>query len=291
MRADRGVHLHRHLGPGLAGQRDPPVDSRSPAARVALRHLPHATSVLLQLRSISFCKFLASGQSPSCTALKILPRSRRTCSSWCRQSTRSQASPSNGGRPSGPFTEVSNLPVSSGIYARFRLKGSPAHVSALAGPSIKLAIRPVIRAPSGRRPGPAALAFPLPFGRRRSLPGHPVPPAGFRPSYDRPTGRPAHTRACRTDPGEVSTFRTRETQTGPGALFTPGTAVSAGHRVIRGRRLPPLNGRFLPSRHSHPARDVDVTRHQQGFPDSRPIPVLPLACGRHGWSGGPWAFP
>jgi len=30
----------------------------------------------LQLRSISFCTFLASGQSPSCTALKILPRSR-----------------------------------------------------------------------------------------------------------------------------------------------------------------------------------------------------------------------
>ena len=89
----------------------------------------------------------------------------------------------------------------------------------------------------------------------------------------------------------VSTFRTRETRTGPGALFTPGTAVSAGHRVVRGRRLPPLSGRFLSSRHSHPARDVDVTRHQQGFPDSRPIPVLPLACGRHGWSGGPWAFP
>ena len=89
----------------------------------------------------------------------------------------------------------------------------------------------------------------------------------------------------------VYTFRTRETRTGPGALFTPGTAVSAGHRVVRGRRLPPLSGRFLPSRHSHPARDVDVTRHQQGFPDSRPIPVLPLACSRHGWSGGPRAFP
>jgi predicted nucleic acid-binding protein len=26
-------------------------------------------------------------------------------------------------------------------------------------------------------------------------------------------------------------------------------------------------------------------------PDSRPIPVVPLACGRHGWSGGPRAFP
>src|SRR6266702_2174412 len=42
MRADRGVHAHRHLGPSLAGQRDQPVDSRGPAARVALPHLPHA---------------------------------------------------------------------------------------------------------------------------------------------------------------------------------------------------------------------------------------------------------
>jgi hypothetical protein len=40
------------------------------------------TSVLLQLRSINFCKLLALGQSPSRTAWKILPRSRRTCSSW-----------------------------------------------------------------------------------------------------------------------------------------------------------------------------------------------------------------
>ena len=98
-----------------------------PALRcVACRTL---TSVLLQLRSISFCKFLASGQSPSCTALKIRPRSRRTCSSWRRQSTCSQASPSNKGRPSGPFTEVSNVPVSSGIYARF---ASKAHLTASA---------------------------------------------------------------------------------------------------------------------------------------------------------------
>ncbi len=34
-----------------------------------------------------------------------------------------------------------------------------------------------------------------------------------------------------------------------------------------------------------------MTRHQREFPGSRPIPVLPLACGRHGWDGGPWAFP
>src|SRR5512135_1596174 len=126
---------------------------------------------------------------------------------------------------------------------------------------------------------------------RHPLLGHPVLPGSSAPLT---VGLPHRLRI--PAPGmrtysRVSTFRTRETRTGPGALFTPGTAVPAGHRVVRGRRLPPLSGRFLPSRHSHPARDVDVTRHQQGFPDSRPIPVLPLACGRHGWSGGPWAFP
>ena len=87
-----------------------------------------------QLRSISFCRFLACGQSPSCTALKIRPRSRRTCSSWRRQSTHSQASPPNEGRPSGPFTEVSNVPVSSGVSRSLHLKGPPAHVSALSSP-------------------------------------------------------------------------------------------------------------------------------------------------------------
>ncbi len=76
-------------------------------------------------------------------------------------------------------------------------------------------------------------------------------------------------------PSRFSTFRTRETQTGPGALCTPGTAVSAGHRIVRGRRLPPLSGRSLPSRYSHPARNVSVTRHQRGFPGSRPSGPFP----------------
>ena len=114
-----------------------------------------------------------------------------------------------------------------------RFKGSPAHVSALAGTSTRLVIRPVMRASSGRRPGPAALAFLLPFSRRHSLPGHPVPPAGFRPSYDRPTAAPAHTHACTADPGEVYTFRTYETQTGRalslprGQRCSPAVAASA----------------------------------------------------------------
>src|ERR1035437_995359 len=103
-------------------------------------------------------------------------------------------------RSSGPFTEVFNLPFGSGICSRFASKAHLPHVSALAGTSTRLVIRPVIRASSGRRPGPAALAFLLPFSRRHSLPGHPVPPAEFRPSYDRPTAAPAHTRAWGADP-------------------------------------------------------------------------------------------
>ena len=39
------------------------------------------TSVLVRLRNINFCRFLTFGQSPSCVALKIRCRSRRTCSS------------------------------------------------------------------------------------------------------------------------------------------------------------------------------------------------------------------
>jgi hypothetical protein len=53
---------------------------------------------------------------------------------------------------------------------------------------------------------------------------------GFRPLYSRPTAAGAHTRAPATDPGRVYTFPTRETRTGPGALYTPGTTVFAGHR-------------------------------------------------------------
>src|SRR6266702_4470153 len=62
MRADRGVHLHRHLGPCLAGQRDQPVDSRSPAARVALRHLPHADQRIAPAPQREFLQ--APGQWP-----------------------------------------------------------------------------------------------------------------------------------------------------------------------------------------------------------------------------------
>jgi len=51
--------------------------------------------------------------------------------------------------------------------------------------------------------------------------------------------------------------------------------VLTGRRGVRGRRLPPLSGRSLPPRRYNPARDVKVTRHQQGFPGSRPSGLSP----------------
>ena len=103
---------------------------------------------------------------------------------------------------------------------------------------------------------PCGTRFPAAFQPPAFASWAPCPARDFRPSYDRPTAPPAHTRACTADPDEVYTFRTRETRTGPGALCTPGTTVSASHRVVRGRRLPPLNGRSLAPWHNYPARDV-----------------------------------
>ena len=73
MRAYRGVHLHRHLGPCLAGQRDQPIDPRSLAARIALRDLAHAYQrvmpaaqhQLLQVHSRSHVPFLHRLEDPA----------------------------------------------------------------------------------------------------------------------------------------------------------------------------------------------------------------------------------
>jgi hypothetical protein len=62
------------------------------------------TRMLAWLRSISFCRFLTFGQSPSCAALKIRCRSRRTCSSCPRQSIFSHWAGASRGWSSGPFT-------------------------------------------------------------------------------------------------------------------------------------------------------------------------------------------
>ena len=108
-------------------------------------------SVLDQDRSANFCRFLTVARSPSLAALKILHRSRRTRRSCSRQSTWSQASPSKTElRPSGPFTEVSNLPLGSGICICFESKAHLSTSAPLSGPGTRPGIRPVIRPPSGR---------------------------------------------------------------------------------------------------------------------------------------------
>src|ERR1022692_654784 len=225
------------------------------------------TSVLAQLRSISFCKFLASGQSPSRTALKILPRSRRTRSSWPRQSTCSQASPSNEGRPSGPFTEVSNVPVSSGINARF---ASKAHLTASA--PFRARHQPVSgqlyeRHPEETRTRDAA--FPLPFGRRRSLLSHPVPPGTSAPLT---VGLPSCLRIPAPARRTLARFpRSARMRPGPGRA----PSLPRGQRCLpattHARPPPAASQRPVPATpETNPARDAYVTRHQQGFPDSRP---------------------
>jgi hypothetical protein len=83
-------------------------------------------SVLLQLRSINLCRFLTVARSPSCAAVKIRCRSRRTLFSWCRQSTASHE-----GRVLGSVHHlVSNLSFGSGAQGPLRFTGSPVHVSA-----------------------------------------------------------------------------------------------------------------------------------------------------------------
>ena len=124
-------------------------------------------------------------------------------------------------------------------------------------------------APGGRT-GHDGAGFLLPFGRRHSLPGHPVPPGDSAPLT---IGLPAPG----AGPDGVSMFRTRETRLGPGALSTPGTAVPSRPGAIPDRRLPPHSGRSLSPRCNEPSRGVSVTRHQQGFTavhPSQPSPRL-----------------
>src|ERR1700757_119451 len=268
------------------------VSATSPSIPAVLRPVLRCvtcrtlTSVLLQLRSASFCRFLASGQSPACTALKIRPRPvpppRGTASPHApRRHHRTRAGPQvrSPKCPTCPSVPAFTLASSQRLTCPRQRPCGPKHQARYPASytgTVREETRPCgTRLPAAFRP-PAFASW------------APCPARGFRPSYDRPTDRPAPTRACRADPGEVSTFRTHETRTGPGALYTPGTAVFAGRRLVRGRRLPPLSGRSLAPRYNNPARDVSLTRHPQGFPDSRPVPVLPLTCDRHGWHGGPW---
>jgi hypothetical protein len=188
----------------------------------------------------------------SCAALKIRCRSRST-SRYTRKILRSV------------HRKASNLPLGS---SGSRSSSSPAHLPTSAR------FRARARGPlSGQLygatgGGPVMLSrFPAAFRLPASASWASFPARELSPTYDRLTGT---LQLDEPDPDGVSTFRTRETRTGPGALCTPGTAVFTRPRGILDRRLPHPSGMSLSSRHNHPAREVGVTRHQQGFPGSRP---------------------
>src|SRR5258707_1889818 len=181
MRADAGVHVHRHLGPCLAGQGDLPVDPRRPAARVALRRLPHADQrvapapqhQLLQApgrRPVTLPHRLEdpAAQPPY---LLLMTTPVHTLPGITIKYGQALRSAHRGVQLAHQYRHFRSL----------RIKGPPAHVSSLTGTGTRPVIRPVIHRPSGGVPGPAAHAFLLPFSRRHSLVEHPVPPGTSAP--------------------------------------------------------------------------------------------------------------
>ena len=111
---------------------------------------------------------------------------------------------------------------------------------------------------------------------------HPVPPRGFRPSYDRPTAPPAGG----ADPSGVSMFRTRETRLAQGALCTPGAAVPTRPVVLpaaacRISTASPCRPGLQPA----PGRIIDEASARVHC--HSPHTSLPLACdpGRNGVLG------
>jgi hypothetical protein len=221
-------------------------------ARPALRCVTCRTlsSVFDQLRSIIFCRFLTRARSCAFDALKILPRSRRTCSSCTGHTIVSQSR----GLSSGPFAPraaialskakaviASNLPFGSGGSGAFSFKRLTRHKSACFR---SRAPGPVSGQLYGtrRREGSTTngSAFLLLFGYRHSLLGRPVPAKGFRLPY----GRPTTTAKC-DGPDGVATFHTFEIRPGRVPALPREQRCPRDHRIMLSRRLPILNGPLL----------------------------------------------
>ena len=225
-------------------------------SRLAIRprNLPSSSSRLCRgydrapRGAVNFCRFLTVARSPSCAAVKIRCRSRRTLSSWCRQSTASQRE----GRVLGSVHHrVSNLSFGSGAQ----------------GPhSLHRLTCPRQHPFEARAPGPVS-------GQLSSNDGLEEPvtrlcwfPVGFRPpafaswtscSRQRipPSSRSAYrpaTRAARTLSGFPCSARMRCDRVG--CLLYPGAAVSS-------RPAQPL--RSAPAASQRPALYPAETSHRR----------------------------
>ena len=189
---------------------------------------------------------LTVARFPSCAAVKIRCRSRRTLSSWCRQSTASHE-----GRVLGSVHHlVSNLSFGSGGSGSASLhRLTCPRQRPLRGPGTGPGIQPVIQQ---RRPGGAIQGCWFPVGFR--------PPAFASwtscsrqriPLSSRSAYRAA-TRAARTLSGFPCSARMRCDRVG--CLLYPGAAVSS-------RPAQPL--RSAPAASQRPALDPAETSHRR----------------------------
>jgi hypothetical protein len=140
---------------------------------------------------------------------------------------------------------------------------------------------------TGGRTGHDGAGFLLPFGRRPSLLGHPVPPGDSAPLT---IGLPHRQQAARTRAGFPCSARMR-----PGWLRVP--SVPRGRRCPHDRsysRPPPAaSQRPAPAAPDcNPPRDASLTRHQRGFTVVHPTPAFPspVTPGGTGSSGFPLSF-
>src|SRR6185312_10956475 len=162
----------------------------------------------------------------------------------------------------------------------------------LSGPGTRPGIRPVIRQPPGRSSRCYGPRFPAAFPPPAFASWAPCP--ARRDSAPIAVDLPHAPRIPAPVRGTLAGFtRSARMRPGPGwALSLPRgqrCSLAIASSVAAARRLPSA-GPYSPH-NRHPTRDVDLSRHQQEFPGSRPIPALPLTCGHHGRVSAPWAFP
>gem|GEM_PF-7082243 len=231
-----------------------------PALRSVTRRTPN--SALARERSINFCRLRTRFRSPALLAVKIRWRKRRTLSSQARQSTASQCGVASPG-PFAATVTASNLPFGSGAIPSC---SSQAHLTASAPFRVRAQtrIRPVIRGRQLEVPTRYP-AFPLPFGYRHSLLGHPIPARELRLPHGRPTGPQG------PDPDGVTTFRTHEPRPGWMPPVPRGRRCSPDQHAFTGRRLPLPSDQSLHPPHNNPSAKGVSSRGING--GSRDSPV------------------
>ena len=200
MRADRGVHPHRHLGPCLAGQRDQPIDPRGLAARIALRDLAHAYQrvmpaaqhQLLQVHGRGHVPFLHRLEDPAAQPpyLLLVAPPVHTLPGVTIETG------------AGPPVRSPRCPTCPSVPA-FAL-ASPQRLTCPRqrpfGPGHRPGIRPVIRGAIREEFPVLRPRFPAAFRPPAFASWAPCPAREFSPPYGRLTAPPAHTRAWDADP-------------------------------------------------------------------------------------------